>query len=88
MEQKKNTLRSGAIKTLLIIVGILIALLMTLNSPLFGTVSEWLPAEPAQAVEDTGTPTSDEPNISGTELESATRMFHIFTNNLPYLNNK
>lgn len=88
MEQKKNNLRSGVIKTLLIIVGILIAVLMTLNSPLFGTVSEWLPTEPAQETPNSEVPTAEEPNISGSELESATRMFHIFTNNLPYLNNK
>lgn len=87
---KNSNLKGGLTKTLLIIIGVIIALLMTLGGPLFM-------AEKLAAPQKLGNPeplaykAQPSPNRHATppiELNSAARMFHIFTNHLPYFNNK
>lgn len=90
---KKNThIKRGTAKTLLIILGVLIALFMSINSPMFTTAL--IPA--STHIEKSGVtnnpPESDTHSKGGSasasKYNSATRMLHIFTKNLPYLNHK
>ena len=90
---KNTNIKRGQAKTLLIILGVIIALIMTMNSPIFTADNINMPAHEHQeqvaemdANEAESQPTSG--SSSGAKFNSGTRLLHIFTRNLPYLNNK
>ncbi|REE05827.1 hypothetical protein [Marinoscillum furvescens] len=88
---KNSNLKGGLAKTLLIIIGVIIALLMTLGRPLFMAetlATPQVPSEPQPVAQKTTPVAERQIATQPIELNSATRMFHIFTNHLPYLNNK
>ena len=91
MQLKNSRIRGGLAKTLLIILGVIIAFLMTFNSPLF-TAENQVPgkSEPRKSVTmgTTGAEKDEKHSSSGSTYNSGARLFDIFTKNLPYLNNK
>lgn len=84
----KSHIKSGLTKTLLIILGVIIALIMTMNSPLF-TAEMLIPENQLDAPPESETSLkAEETSSGGMNYNSGTRLLHIFTKNLPYLNNK
>lgn len=86
MLDRKTRIKRSYTKTVLIIIGVIIAFLMTMSSPLF-TADSGLSVDadqtnPVAEVQKDGS-SSPRPNYN-----SGTRLLHIFTRNLPYLNNK
>lgn len=91
MQVKNSRVKNGLAKTLLIILGVIIALLMTLNSPLFTAENLIQLKSDSSAELAVHPPASDEKentSSSGSTYHSGARLFHVFTKNLPYLNNK
>ncbi|MEQ9307463.1 MAG: hypothetical protein RJQ14_26360 [Marinoscillum sp.] len=89
MLSKKSFTQNGLSKTLLIIIGVIIAILLTLNSELFTAESINLPgAELEPVAELPKDQNSKSQGSSGSSFNSPVQMFNIFTHNLPYLNNK
>ncbi|MFT6882206.1 MAG: hypothetical protein ACJAVY_001002 [Marinoscillum sp.] len=90
MPKQKKNINKGTAKTLLIILGVVVALLLTLNAPLFTALN--------LSVNSTSNLAKNQKEIlplpeakdasSGMNYNSGTRILHIFTENLPYLNNK
>lgn len=92
MLTKRTNIKKGTSKILLIILGVLVALLMTLTSPLFAaenlmaTIPRNLKqAEPAA---DNFSPNDQVDLNENLRLQSSARLFQIFTGNLPFLNHK
>ncbi|WP_421872716.1 hypothetical protein [Marinoscillum sp.] len=89
MLNKKSISSSGFGKTLLIIIGVIVALLLTYNSPLFTADLINLPGSEVEPVaEMPKDQNSNSKGYSGSSFNSQANLFHIFTNNLPFLNKK
>jgi len=87
MSNNSRNIKRGYTKTILIIIGVIIALLMTIYRPTF--TADQLDAS-VKPVADIENPKVDK-NSGGTgsnKYNSGMRLFHVFTKNLPYLNNK
>lgn len=88
MNLKQTHIKRSLTKTLLIILGVIIAIIMTLNSPLFSAQNHLLNDQP-QETSLAETHEEDKNNSAGEiRYNSGTRLLHLLTNNLPYLNHK
>ena len=86
-------MKKGYIKTLIILVGIVLAILMTIKGPYFSSeainlkisdnnnVTQMTSSNEVKKEKSTG-------GTSSTRYNSGARLLHVFTKNLPYLNNK
>ena len=89
MLNRKSISNSGIGKTLLIILGVVIALLLTYNSPLFTADSINLTGSEVEPIaEMPKDQNSNSKDYSGSTFNSPAKLFHLFTNNLPFLNKK
>lgn len=88
MQLKRSQAKGGFIKTLLIILGVIIAFLMSLNSPLFTAAHSITPVNRSEEATPAPAAEKHESTSSSSAYNSGARLFHIFTENLPYLNNK
>lgn len=88
MNLRNPHIKNGFTKTLLIILGVIIALIMTINSPMFSAeniISEDELNQPSMAEAHQN---NENTSSGGVNYNSGTRLLHIFTKNLPYLNHK
>lgn len=88
MLRKKSIGKSGIGKTLLIILGVLIALLLTYNSQLFTAEFINLTGSEVEPVAEIPKDQNSKTKGSGSTFNSTTELFHTFTMNLPFLNSK
>ncbi len=85
MPRFNQNIKRGLTKTLLIILGIIVAALMSFNSSLF--TSENLSSKKNATEVELDVIRADN-SSSGINYNSGIRILHVFTENLPYLNNK
>lgn len=89
MLDKNSISKAGLGKTLLIILGVLIALLLTYNSPLFtAEIINLTGSEVEPVAELPKDQNSKKEGYFGSTFNSSVELFHIFTTNLPFLNHK
>ncbi|HCX21268.1 MAG: hypothetical protein CMB80_10210 [Flammeovirgaceae bacterium] len=88
MLSKRSISKSGIGKTLIIILGVIIALLLTYNSPLFTAEVFNLTGSEVEPVAEMPKDQNSKLKGSGSTFNSTAQLFHIFTMNSPFLNNK
>ncbi len=86
-------MRKGNIKTIIILLGIVVAILMTIKSPFFSAEAMYTNLQKSNnLVEVPEQQDHKKEKASGgsnsSRFNSGTRLLHVFTKNLPYLNNK
>ena len=85
MSAKYTKLEKNFTKTVIIIIGIILAFIMSLGTPVFtadNILSKDLKSNPTAKL------SGELPKSSGSGYSPEMRLFHIFTKNLPFLNNK
>ena len=89
MLSKRSISKSGIGKTLLIILGVIVALLLTYNSPLFTAEVFNLTGSEVEPVAET--PKDQNSKLkgnTGSTFNSTSELFHVLTMNSPFLNSK
>ncbi|MFY0607329.1 MAG: hypothetical protein JXR10_11465 [Cyclobacteriaceae bacterium] len=89
MPRVNQNIKRGLTKTLLIILGVIVAALMSFNSSIF-TAEDLSVKSPdsTQELELNKVKSTKTSSSSGVNYNSGMRFLRIFTENLPYLNNK
>lgn len=85
MNNGSSHIKTRIAKTLIIILGVIIAFIMTYNSQLFSAENEHTVQSSNTALHEAHL---QEESSNALNYNSGTRLLNVFTRNLPYLNSK
>lgn len=88
MSAKSTYSKKNIGKTIIIIAGIIIAIVMSVRGPIFKTTSSQEMPDPPTAPSSQLDQSESSGSTTNAKYHSGARLLEVFTKNLPYLNNK